>query len=221
MQRLNRSWSQADKIDTMRSRHVWLLLLTLAAACKKSDVGNTDSEDVFPNKVGDRWQYLVKDTTVLRGLDSGSVQYYVDVVIVDTVKLSNGITATVWQFNYPAGPDTNFVFQTGDTVRFMDKTNSYIVRQYLVPFNVGASWFYTFGFQEVKVTSQADLVVGGNNFQNAYQIYGDAGLPDAEFSVNEWFANHTGFVKRYFNPSGELLYTKHILDWSLVSYELK
>ncbi len=179
------------------------------------------SGEVFPNKVGDRWQYLVKDTTIKGGVASGSVQYNMDAVIVDTVKWSNGIVATIWQFNSPAGSDTNFVFQTGDTVRYMDKTNSYVVRQYLVPFNLGASWFYTSGIYEVNVTGQADLTVGGYNFKNVYEVYGSAGMPDATIGINEWFADHIGLVKRDFNSNGELLITRHNQEWSLVSYELK
>ncbi len=205
----------------MRSRNIWLILLILSAACEKNSVSNMTSGEVFPNKVGDRWQYLVKDTTIKGGVASGSVQYNMDVVIVDTVKWSNGIVATIWQFNSPAGSDTNFVFQTGDTVRYMDKTNSYVVRQYLVPFNLGASWFYTSGIYEVTVTGQADLTVGGFNFKNVYEVYGNAGMPDATIGINEWFADHIGLVKRAFNSNGELLFTRHNQEWSLVSYELK
>ncbi len=179
------------------------------------------SGEVFPNKVGDRWQYLVKDTTIKGAVDSGSVQYNLDVVIVDTVKWSNGIVATIWQFNSPAGSDTNFVFQTGDTVRFMDKTNSYVVRQYLVPFRVGASWFYTDGIYEANVIGQADLTIGGYNFKNAYEVYGDAGLPDATIGIDEWFADGIGMAKRVFNTNGELLFTRRNQGWSLISYEIK
>jgi hypothetical protein len=205
----------------MRSCNFWPLLLLLSAACKKNSVSNTSSGEVFPNKVGDRWQYLVKDTTIKGGVDSGAVQYNLDVVIVDTVKWSNGVVATLWQFSSPAGSDTNFVFQTGDTVRFMDKTNSYVVRQYLIPFNLRASWFYANGIFEVNVTGQADLTVGGYNFKNVYEIYGNAGIPDAKLGINEWFADHIGLVKRFFNSDGELIFTRHNQEWSLVSYKLK
>ena len=64
-----------------------VVLLLLATGCNKSNTGNTGSLDVFPNTIGDSWHYLVKDTTIQRNLDSGSTQYNVDVMIVDTVNV--------------------------------------------------------------------------------------------------------------------------------------
>ena len=196
-------------------------LLLLVAGCNKSNTGNTGPPNVFPNAIGDKWHYMVKDTTIQGNLDSGSIQYNVDVLIVDTVKWANGITAAIWQFRYPGWIDSNFVFQTGDTLRFMDRTNSYIVRQYIMPFTTGLSWPYVPGIGNVTVIGQGEINVGNNVFTNSWQIYGDAGMPDASFTVDQWFKENIGFVRLYLNPSGELIITKHIQDWLLVSYELK
>lgn len=193
----------------------------VAWGCNKSNPGNSGSQDLFPNKIGDSWHYLVKDTTLQGNLDSGVTQYNVDVFVIDTVKWTNGITAAIWQYKYPGWTDSNFVFQTGDTVRFMDRTNSYIVRQYIIPFVSGSFWPYVPGIGNVTVTGQQDITVENNDFANAWQIYGNAGMPDASFTVDQWFKENTGFVRLYLNPSGELLITKHIQDWLLVSYELK
>ncbi len=198
-----------------------ILLLILVAGCHKSNTVNTVSQDLFPNKIGDNWHYMVKDTTLQGNLDSGSTQYNVDVLIVDTVKWTNGITAAIWQYNYPGWTDSNYVFQTGDTMRFMDRTNTYIVRQYIIPFATGSSWPYIPGISNVTVTGQGDITVGSNVFTSAWQIYGDAGMPDAIFTIDQWFKDNIGFVRLYLNPSGELILTKHIQDWSLISYELK
>jgi hypothetical protein len=197
------------------------ILLLLIVSCKKSNTQNWGSPDLFPNTIGDTWHYLVKDTTIQGSLDSGSTQYNVDVLIVDTVSWSNGIAATIWQFKYPGWTDSNYVFQTGDTIRFMDRTNSYIVRQYIVPFATGSSWPYIPGFSNVTVVDQSDITVGNNVITSAWQIYGNAGLPDATFTIDQWFKDNIGFVRLYLNPSGELIITKHIQDWSLVSYDLK
>ena len=193
----------------------------LAAGCNKSNTGNSGSRDSFPNRIGDSWNYLVKDTTLHGNLDSGSTQYNVDVLIVDTVKWPNGITAAIWQFRYPGWTDSNFVYQTGDTIRFMDRTNSNIVRQYIIPFVSGSSWPYVPGIGNVTVSGQGDITVGNNVFANAWQIYGSAGMPDASFTIDQWFKENTGFVRLYLSPSGELILTKHIQDWLLVSYQLK
>ena len=205
----------------MKTFYKGVVLLLLAAGCNKSNTQNTSSLDVFPNTVGNSWHYLVKDTTIQGNLESGSTQYYVDVLIVDTIKWPNGITAEIWQFKYPGWTDSNFVYQKGDTVRFMDRTNSYIVRQYIMPFVTGSSWPYIPGISSVTVIGQNNVTIGNNVFTNAWQIYGDAGMPDTIFTIDQWFKDNIGFVRLYLNSFGELIITKHIQDWSLVSYNLK
>ena len=197
-----------------------VVLLFLAVGCNKSNTQNTGSRDVFPNTIGDSWHYLVKDTTIQGNLDSGSTQYNVDVLVVDTVKWSNGITATIWQYKYPGWTDSNYVFLIGDTFRFMDRTNSYIVRQYIMPFETGSSWPYIPGISNITVIGQRDIAVGNKVFTSSWYIYGNAGMPDAIFTIDQWFHDNIGFVRLYLNPFGELIITKHIQDWSLVSLSL-
>src|SRR5271165_6129718 len=105
----------------LRNMGIGVLLLLSAAGCHKSNTGNASSQDLFPNRIGDSWHYTVKDTTIRGSQDSGSTQYNVDVLIVDTVKWANGITAAIWQYKYPGWTDSNYVFETGDTIRFMDR----------------------------------------------------------------------------------------------------
>jgi hypothetical protein len=198
-----------------------VVVLLIVTGCNKSNNQNTASRDVFPNRIGDSWHYLVRDTTIQGNLDSGSTQYNVDVLIVDTVKWSNGITAAIWQYKYPGWTDSNYVFQTGDTLRFIDRTNSFIVRQYIIPFVTGSSWQYVQGISNVTVIGQNNITVGNNVFTNAWQIFGNAGMPDAIFTIDQWFKDNIGFVRLYLNPFGESIITKHIQDWSLTNYELK
>ena len=172
-----------------------VVLLFLAVGCNKSNTQNTGSRDVLPNTIGDSWHYLVKDTTIQGNLDSGSTQYNVDVLVVDTVKWSNGITATIWQYKYPGWIDSNYVFITGDTIRFIDRTHSYIVRQYIIPFQTGSSWPYIPGISNVTVIGQNDITVGNNAFKSTWQIYGNAGMPDAMFTIDQWFKDNIGFVR--------------------------
>ena len=208
-------------METLKYISCWVLLLFLAGGCKKSNPENSGSGDIFPNSIGDNWHYLVRDTTLQGNLDSGSTQYAVDVLITDTVKWPGGITAAIWQYKYPGFTDSNYVYQTGDTIRFMDRTKSYIVRQYIIPFATGSSWSYIQGIGNVSVIGQANITVENNVFADSWQIYGNAGMPDANFTIDQWFKNNTGFVRLYLNPSGELLITKHIQDWLLVSFHLK
>ena len=205
----------------LKNTPIAVLLLLLAIGCSKSNTGNTNSPDLFPNKTGNAWHYLVKDTTIKGNVGVVSTQYNVDVLIVNNVIWPNGVAAAIWQYKGPGWTDTNYVFQTGDTIRFMDKTGSNIVRQYIFPFVTGSSWPYIPGISNVMVTGQHDIVVGNNSFTGAWEIYGSAGMPDASFTIDQWFKDNVGFVRLYLNPSGELILTKHIVDWQLVSWELK
>lgn len=198
-----------------------LFLGLLTAGCSKSNTINTGSTDSFPNTIGDSWFYQVKDTTVQGNVISNTTQYNVDVQIVGSVKWPSGITAAIWQYQYPGSTDSNYVYQIGDTVRFMDRTNTSIVRQYILPFATGSSWPYVPGIANVTVIGQHKVTAGNNVFDSAWQISGSAGMPDAMFSIDQSFKDHVGFVRLYLNPSGELILTRHYLDWSLVSYALK
>jgi hypothetical protein len=189
----------------MKIFHIGVLLLVLATGCKKSNIENTAAQGQFPNQIGDKWRYLVIDTTVHVNQDSSFTQYYVDVIIVDTVKIQNGITATLWQLNYPDHTDTNYVYLSGDTIKFVDRYGWNLLGQYIFPFTSGSFWEYVPSLpaipQYVTVTGPADITVSNNTFLGAWRIY--------------------GFVKKYFNPYGYFNTIRHNLDWSLVSYQLK
>jgi hypothetical protein len=206
----------------MKTIPFFCIIFLFACGCRKSS-GNKDinSTDIFPGKVGDTWLYLVNDTTV-NGQDSSAAEYNMTIAVTDSIQLPGGIQANVWVYQSPMGKDTNYVFQTGDTVRFLDRTKSYTVRQYIIPLSLQNSWPYIFpGINVVTVVAQADILVGGVRYDNAFHIYGNAGMPDGTFSIDEWIGNNVGVVKRYLDPYGELLSLKHVIAWSLVSYQLK
>ena len=148
--------------------------------------------------------------------------YDADITIVGTTQLPGGITANIWQFRSPGAIDTNLVFQSGDTIIFRDKENDYYPqRQYIIPFAIGSSWQYVPGLLDVSVADTESIATGGNHFQGAWQIRGYAGMPDGIEWIDEWLVDHVGIVRKYFNPSGWAIPTKHILDWTLISYQLK
>jgi hypothetical protein len=184
------------------------------------DTTNTFATDTFPNKVGDTWLYLVNDTTV-NGQDSTASQYNMTVSIINSTQLTDGTKANVWVYNYPGSSDTNYVFQTGDTVRFLDNTRSYTVRQYIIPLSLHNSWQYAPGINDVTVDTQSNIIVANIHFDNAFNIDGSAGYPDGIYGIDEWIENNVGVVKRYLNPYGEALILRHIIAWSLINFHLK
>ncbi|MGH2648729.1 MAG: hypothetical protein ACRDE8_14225 [Ginsengibacter sp.] len=201
---------------------LYSIAILLTSGCTKRsncNGGNMGSTDAFPNKVGDTWVYKVSDT-----LDNGNIrtvsQYNMNVSITGTVTLPGGIMATTWVYDYLNTADTNYVYQTGDTIKFLDATKSYPVRQYIIPIMLHNSWQYIPGVSDVTIIEQGNISVGGNNFPNAFHLNGSAGLPDAIFEIDEWIENNVGVVKRYINPSGELIIVKHYISWSLISYHL-
>jgi len=201
--------------------------LVFASGCSKNNNSdNQNATDIFPNKVGDTWLYLVNDTTVNRANpDSPAVQYYLTVSVIDSIQLPGDIRANVWVYSFPGGTDTNYVFQKGDTIRFIDINQtvySLDSRQYIIPLSLHESWQYSMpSFHEVTVDSQFDIVVGQNRFENVFHIFGYAGMPDAGFVIDEWIKDYVGIVKRHFNPSGMLIDPRHVTAWSLISYHLE
>jgi hypothetical protein len=213
----------------MKTILFWGFLVILFIGCKKSVVHNFDGQkgtDIFPNKIGDTWLYLVNDTLVNRSSeDSPFAQYNMTVSVIGSIELPGGTKANVWVYSYPAGSDTNYVFQTQDTIHFIDVNQnvySTFVRQYIVPLQLHNSWKYSVpSFQKITVDSQSNIKVGQFNYENAFHISGYSGLPDATFEIEEWVADNVGVVKRYFNPDGMAIDPRHIISWTLVNYHLE
>ena len=221
MQRNVKTGCPSNKTN-MKTLFISLVLLLLTAGCRKNT--NTAIPDSsFPNDVGDTWHYLVYDTTTVSNAVTGTTQYSLDVSIVADTTLPGGIIATVWQYQYPDHIDTSFVVQKGDTIQFLyDEINLPLMKQYIVPFKVNSSWPYALcDLDKVTVTEKTSKQVLQRTFQNAFHLTGNAGCPDAVFSIDEWIAGNIGIVKSYYNPFGELLLTKHITNWLLVSYSLR
>ena len=199
-----------------------LTALLLVLGCTKGSISsNNKSKDVFPDKIGDTWVYHVTNTTV-NGNDSTALQYDMNVSVTDSVRLPGGIIANVWIYKFLNTTDTNYVYQNGDTVKFLDKTKSFPLRQYIIPFSLHNSWQYIPGDFPATIDAQGDINVGVNDFPDAFHLHvnANAGLPDASFGIDEWIENNVGVVTRSIYPLG-LIFLKHVISWSLVSYHLK
>ncbi len=214
----------------------YCITLLCVFGCRKSNnnSGNQNATDIFPNKVGDTWVYLVNDTTVSKfnGQSSTIAQYNMTITIIGSVPLPESIhginlpknlEANIWVYNYPGVTDTNYVFQKNDTLFFFDinQPSSSYSRKYIIPLSLHNSWQYTVGgFGEVNVDSQVDINVEQNIFYNAFHIYGFGGVPDKGFSVEEWIENNVGIVKRYLKTE-DISPVNRFIKWSLLGYHLK
>ena len=202
----------------------WLslsFLLLLAASCHKvNGLPDTSGSEIFPNQIGDRWVYLVHDTVMQSGNPVAS-EYNLSVWVAGSLNLPGGISAKIWIYSAPQYSDTNYVYSAADTVKFLDKTKTYLLRQYIIPFSLKSSWPYVPGNFTDTVQAMGDVNVQGHVFSGAFLFQGKAGGPDNTFYVSEWHAPYIGLVSRYFNPYGELILNKHTRAWALVSYQLK
>ena len=200
------------------------ILILLAAGCRKSNNNsNMASNEIFPDKVGDTWRYLVYDTTVAGNVPKAVSQYNVDVSIVADTTLPGGIIATMWKYQYPSFADTSFVILKGDTIQFLNNTiNLSLIKQYVIPFSVNSSWPNPLcDHSQVTVIERTDAVVGQAHFLNSFHLLSHSGCPDFSFVEDEWMVDNIGLVQSYFNPSGSFIITTHITNWLLMSYDLK
>ncbi|HMG67252.1 MAG TPA: hypothetical protein VK588_06180 [Chitinophagaceae bacterium] len=203
------------------------VVLLFIFGCKKSneDTDNNKGQDIFPNKIGDKWVYHVVDTTYKLDNVDNVQEYDMNVSVVDSTVLPGGIKANIWVFESPSGRDTNYVFPTADTINFavLQGTQVTFIRRYIVPLHLHDSWKYTTSsLNDVVVDSVADIVVNGNRFDNAFRVLGNPGFPDAMFNIEEWLADNVGLVKRYYsNFHMSLIIYQHAITWTLVSYHIE
>jgi hypothetical protein len=217
----------------MKNILICFTILVITYSCKKRSTGNNNSNqngsDIFPNKVGDTWIYLVNDTSYAFSNSATISQYNMTISIIDSVQLPGAIKANRWVYTYPGGTDTNYVYQHGDTISFAANTlpSLYILRQYVIPLRLHNSWQYVESYfigslHNVTVDSVSAIIVGENHFENAYALRGIPGMPDNFFYIEEWIADHVGVVKKYFNNRGYTIGPdQHKTSWSLVSYHLQ
>lgn len=208
-----------------------LCILLMVYSCRKGSADNStkNGTDIFPNKVGDTWVYLVNDTSYVLSNAATISQYNMTIAVIDSVQLPGAIKANRWVYTYPGGTDTNYVYQHGDTISFAANAlpSLNITRQYIIPLRLHNSWQYVVSnfvgqLHNVTVDSVANISVGENHFENAYALHGIPGVPDNFFNVEEWIADYVGVVKRYFNNRGYTIGpNQHKTSWSLVSYHLE
>lgn len=201
--------------------------LLFALGCRKNSHNNNNqsSASIFPNEVGDNWTYIVNDTSYSDYQPNPIIaQYNMTVSIIDSVTLAGGIKANVWVYSYSGKTDTNYIFLSGDTINFASNKRSYleIVRRYIIPFRLHNSWKYNMNSNnDITVDSQANIIVGKNQFDNSFHISGHPDMPDEIIYIDEWLKDNVGVVRRYVDFSGTNGLYKYRTLWSLNSYHLK
>ena len=201
-----------------------LLYILLSFSCHKdSGKPNTAASDYFPNAVGDYWEYLVRDST--DGIPP-SENYTVKVSIVGTKKMVDGIDATVWQYEYPARTDTNFIRITGDTVKVFDLIYSRSPRDlefprqlFILPFRDGQRWDgKLLATDTFHVYFAAPVETSAGLFNSTVNIFHCYIAPNTEYIDNYWFQPNVGMVQMVYNHY--VLSPKTYQTWKLTRYYL-
>ncbi|MDE3184868.1 MAG: hypothetical protein KGM16_15765 [Bacteroidota bacterium] len=190
----------------------------LLASCHKTTTRpdtlppNVSASEYFPNKRGDKWIYNVYDSAI-------SKMEEVSVEITGTATLPKGEIANIWVYKYPDKIDTNFVFQSGDTIRFVPASdlnpNDYVVKEtYVIPLSVGNYWTNLFLYDSVHVIKETQLSVNNLKFDNTYFLIEKGRTFNYLIYAEEYFKPTIGMVQlskyenNFFIPENKVWYLK-------------
>ena len=196
-----------------------LLLLAFISSCQKSNL-NALPNNYFPNRVGDEWVYEVIDTAIQNN-NYPAEHYIVKISITGITKLLDGKTATIWQYQYPTGIETNYFRLTGDTIKMFTLYSGTTVEAlnypqmiYIQPFKLNESW--RDNFDSSRVFGQADVKTPLKLFQNCFGIFHYYTSPNIFGIDSLWFEPYIGFVSMYYihHGGGPTIYSL----WQLKSY---
>lgn len=203
------------KLDVMMP--LVLLAIIYATSCHKDTImdtvkPNTPASEYFPNKIGDKWIYNVYDSVNIK-MDEVSVE------ITGTKTLPKGEVANIWIYKYPDKIDTNFVFQSGDTVRFVPalylNPNDYVVKEtYVIPLSVGNYWTNLFLYDSIHVIKETQISVNNLQFDSTYFLIEKGRTFNYLIYAEEYFKPTIGMVQlsryenNFFIPENKVWYLK-------------
>lgn len=204
------------------------LTIIIFFSCSKDAVQkNIQATEYFPNSIGDYWEYDVFDSSQIQQQSTNSRNYTVKVSIVGTKKLLDNLDATIWQYQYPWGNDTNYIRIVGDTVKVFDIIySSYLEdlnfpRQiFLLPFEDDKRWNGKLLYVDTfHVTLKTNVITDFNNYDSCFKIYRHYLGPNLEFTDDYWFKPNIGMIKIYCNEYN--LGPNNVQLWQLKRYSLK
>jgi len=205
------------KKSIMRYTFSLLSLCIVFLSCQKDMVADHSnaSAEYFPNSVGNYWRYQYSDSV------SGSIQM-VDVNITGSIVLPGGQNANIWTYSFPDHADTNYVFQVGNTISFMNK-NFTVFNSYVIPLQLNNAWKTTpdYRFDSIQVTDNASYVLNGHHFDNSFLLSRNGYLPNEYWSGEEWVCPNIGMISKRERSFFSIANEARSAYWELVSYDLK
>jgi len=202
--------------------HIIQLFFAFLFGCHKEEVRiNTQASEYFPSKVGNRWEYLVTDST---GTAEGVKKYLLQVNIIGSKKVVDGKEAQIWTYNYPERVDKVFVRIENDTVKIIDwapyidpKAFNFPKTIYLIPFTENK--MYNGNLYNYRVTKADTLKISNISYFNSFLVSYHYGGPNIHYNDKIYFKPNIGVIKLdmvHFD-SGPIDHQ----TWELKSYTLK
>jgi len=193
-----------------------------SASCKEGATETTIEPFDFPLSIGSTWTYATYDSVWTNPGSSflSLVRDTVEVKIVGTTSLSNGIPATLWRYKYTNRAETLAVARTSDTVVFYSYTHD---PMFIFPLKVGSAW----GRQYVDtftVTSQTLISLpsslGAIIAYTAFTVDQQSLLPNDFSFFRYWLVPKVGIVRQVRQTFVTVASTKSKTSWELLSYSV-
>ena len=205
---------------------ILLFLLLFCFACNKEYTKPNTLANYFPNAVGDSWEYEVMDSSPVRDHPDFPRRYNVKVLITGTKKLADNMDASIWQYEYPWGNDTNYVRIVGDTIKVFDRIYSssieylkYPSQIFLIPFYINQRWDGNLLWVDSsKVLKKEDVKTLGHDFLSCFNIYRNYVGPNLNYQDYYWFKPAIGFIKISYNRYNLGFYS--LESWQLKNYSV-
>lgn len=194
---------------------VLLIGIATFSTCQDTYVPLSQSEQKFPNSIGNSWTYAVYDSTEQ---DAFTVQ----VSIVGETTLSNGEPATIWQYTWPDRVDTQYVQKLDNQIRTYKETDvahTYTTILLDFPLEEGKK----FGRSEAADTSdivlEDSVTTPAGSFERGFKINRSRSSFNYWLIEHFWFVPHVGIVKMHRKeyPFGPVTNR----TWILLEYELQ
>lgn len=170
----------------------------------------------FPSSVGSAWMYEWDDR--LHGKT--------DTVIVRVASALDSSAlgpAKVWVFEHADGPDTLFMVEAGDTVRFLYRLEPDAwSTSFAFPLYVGAVWKPDPWKDSSRVSAQEVVSVPAGLFRRAFRVEERWGYTNIYGVVTTWIVPDVGIVMEDhwefpFGPGPD--YVRRLLAYEIVEYE--
>jgi hypothetical protein len=186
-------------------------------SCKKQKSTTTlnPGSEYFPNTVGDYWKYKYVDSSV-------NTSSYVDINIIGTKVLPGGQNAKIWTYTFPSHVDTNFVYQDGNTIKFVN-TGLSIRNSYVIPFSIGTQWRTNpeYVYDSIQVLVNNTYTLNNHAFENSFLLFQYGHLPDNNWTSTEWFCPNIEMLTKNDKNAFLIAATVTTVHWELIDYSLK